>query len=740
MPLSPLRRLALHTLLGSLCLGACLPARAAEPAPRPRIALVLSGGGARGLAHIGVLRVLQRLQVPVDMVVGTSMGAVVGGAYAAGRSVDELESLVREADWNSILADRPPRPDLSFRRREDDQLLPSRVEFGLSLQGVLLPTAAAGNSALEFTLNKLPPGRRADTPVDRLPLPFQAVATDLVGGQMVVLKQTPLQQTMRASMAVPALFSPVRVEQRLLVDGALVRNLAVDVARAMGAELIIAVNVGSPLLDEQQIQSALSVTDQMVRILTNQNVERSLAELKPQDILITPEMPGIGLTDFSRAASAVEAGRIAAEALQPRLAALALPTPDYERLEAARLDRPAISAAALPLGELRITGTQRSNAEALRAELDLKAGEPLSHAELQQASAQLYGRGEFERIDVQVRDGEGQRVVEMKVTEAAWTNSRLRLGFEVASDFSSQTAYTLSGMHTLSWLNAWGAELRTSAKLGFTRQLDTAWMQPLGPGSAWYVEPSINYLGADLGAGIEGTKIRSRGTTLALGRRLGNWGDLQISTANKRTDVVTKGFASPFNERTDKIRLRVDTLDAPAFPSSGHLVDAWRSRIRSNGSDARAYELKLMRAFRFGDWAGHAYAEGVGAVDSAPTYNSTVLGGFLRLSGSGESSRAAVQAHRFGRLVVARQFGQMPLGLGGAVRVGFSAEAARELPLYDPEDLRYRLGLLPIPQPLVRYAASGFLAIDTRFGPVYLAAGGTRKGGSAVYFFIGPVW
>ena len=276
------------------------PTAERRPGDRPRIALVLSGGGARGLAHIGVLKVLESLQVPVDLVVGTSMGAVVGGAYAAGRSPQDLEVLMRGADWGNILADRPPRDELSFRRREDDRLLASRVEFGLTSQGVRLPNAAAGNSGLEFTLQRLPPAASHDTQVDQLPLPFRAVATDLLSGQMVVLSDLPLRQAIRASMAVPGLFTPVRLQGRLLVDGALVRNLPVDVARQMGADLIIAVDVGSPLLAESEIQSALGVADQMLKILTSQNVERSLAELRPQDILIRPALQGIGLTDFQR--------------------------------------------------------------------------------------------------------------------------------------------------------------------------------------------------------------------------------------------------------------------------------------------------------------------------------------------------------------------------------------------------------------------------------------------------------
>ncbi|OYU68336.1 MAG: patatin domain-containing protein, partial [Burkholderiales bacterium PBB5] len=190
-------------------------AASATAKPRPRVGLVLSGGGARGFAHIGVLRALQQMRVPVDVVVGASMGAVVGGAYAAGRSVDELEGLALRTDWTGILADRPQRAALSYRRREDDLLLPSRIEFGLTAQGVQLPASAAGNQALESLLRHMVPALSAETPAARLALPYRAVATDLRTGELGELGAEPRLVSLRASLAVPGLFAPLPVNGRL---------------------------------------------------------------------------------------------------------------------------------------------------------------------------------------------------------------------------------------------------------------------------------------------------------------------------------------------------------------------------------------------------------------------------------------------------------------------------------------------------------------------------------------------
>ena len=176
---------------------------------------MLSGGGARGFAHVGVLRVLEELNVPVDMVIGVSMGAVVGGAYAAGRSVERLEQFVRRTDWDSIVADRPPRDDLAFRRRQDDLLVPSRIEFGVSRQACRCrrrPPATPRSSRPWHACCR--PARR-DQPVNRLPLPFRTVASDLLTGELVELNDTPLFMSMRASLSVPGVFAPVRVNDRL---------------------------------------------------------------------------------------------------------------------------------------------------------------------------------------------------------------------------------------------------------------------------------------------------------------------------------------------------------------------------------------------------------------------------------------------------------------------------------------------------------------------------------------------
>ncbi|MDR7297475.1 NTE family protein [Pelomonas aquatica] len=725
--------------LALLCLLAIAQAALAQ-APRPKIGVVLSGGGARGLAHIGVLRVLEEMQVPVDLIVGTSMGAVVGGAYASGRSVDELEALVKSAAWNAILADRPARDRLSIRRREDDERLPSRIEFGFNLQrGAMLPGGAAGNGQLEATLSSLLPAAMAEEPLRKLPIPFRAVATDLLSGAMLDQADTPLFLALRASMAVPGVFAPLRVNGRPLVDGGLVRNLPVDIARQLGADIIIAVNVGTPLLEDGEITSAVMVANQMLQILTEQNVQRSLRELRPRDIIIDPDLPGMGFMDFYRADEAMATGRRAALAAGERLAALASPAAQAA-IQSRRLAPPESALPALPLAELTISGTRRLNAEALKAELALPPGTPVARNELNRAVEQLEGTGDFERIETEIDDRDGRRSVEFRLTEADWAASRVRLGLELYSNFADANSYSLVAMHVANWLNRWGAELRSVARIGSTRGLNTEFYQPLGPGSRWFASAKLGYEAGNndvFNQGQRALRLSSSLTSaqLELGHRVAGLGDLRFGVGQLRASDEVVLPVSPTNGRRSQtygqqyLELHTDTLDSLAFPSRGQWTTARIEWLHPRGEDSVINASLLgLTAFRLGEWAGQLYGE----FAHAERGQARSLGGYLRLSGTPDGSLVG-ENMVLARVVMARRIGEMPVGLGGAVRIGFSLEAGA---VGDGAGLKFA----NVPRSGWKQAASGFLSVDTRFGPFYLALGTTRQGETAAYLLLGPSW
>ena len=712
-------------------------------AKRPRIALVLSGGGARGLAHIGVLRVLKELHVPVDMVVGTSMGAVIGGAYAAGRSVDDLDRITHDTTWESVLSDRPARDTLDFRRREEDLIMPSRIELAVTkTDGVSLPPAAASNAELESALNRLlPPGTR-DRRADRLAIPFRSVASDLVSGELVELSDTSLFMAMRASLAVPGVFAPVRVNNRLVVDGGLVRNLPVDMARAMGADIIIAVNVGTPLAPENELNSALGVARQMLQILTEQNVQRSIKELGPNDILIAPNLAGITFLDFSMHNRAIRAGETAARKLADRLKQLAVPAKEYVAFDSKRVGAPPSAehaGLALPIEKITVEGSKDINPEILIAQSGLRKGQILTPDEIRKATTRLYGRDDLDFVETDISDQDGQRSVTIKPTEANWGRNRLRLGLELSSDFSDSNSFSLGMMHVASSLNSYGAELRTIARIGTQREIGTQLWQPLGPGSPWYLAPSLQYGGQPIDIYNEGRRtarinLRTSSATLTAGRLLSNWGDIRIGISRsfgKVNSLVPENAMSStlrLYETDHFVQFRIDTLDSLAFPSRGQLVIANWQRSPSHDSSAPSLARSSvigLTALEAGNWAGHLYGEWSRTNrGSAPQS----LGGFLRLSGTPPDSLDD-QTVALGRLVLARKIGMMPATIGGAVRAGFSLELGGGFGADQP--VRFHD---------LKQAGSIFIAADTRFGPLYFGAGATRGTGGTLYLFLGPVW
>ncbi|RMH23301.1 MAG: hypothetical protein D6701_00390, partial [Gemmatimonadetes bacterium] len=353
------------------------------PAPRPRGALVLGGGGAKGGAHIGVLRELERLRVPVDLIAGTSIGAVIGGLYASGMDVDELEALVHSLEWSDLLSDRAPRPLRPFRRKAADERIPSRLELGFNGGRIRFPRGLVSGQNVELTL------RSATLPVanvrsfEQLPIPFRAVATDLETGEAAVLGQGELSTAIRASMSIPGAFAPVERDGRLLVDGGLVDNLPVDVARAMGADVVIAVDLTPPLYEADEITSALEVSAQTLRITTLRNTlpsRRALVE--GRDLLLQPDVESIAITDFRQLPASIAAGRAAAREREPFLRGLSLDSASYARLRASQQRR---GVALPPLDFVRVRGARGTDPDLVAARVRLPLGREVSAAELDQA-------------------------------------------------------------------------------------------------------------------------------------------------------------------------------------------------------------------------------------------------------------------------------------------------------------------------------------------------------------------
>lgn len=317
--------------------GGASPITAAH---RPRLGLALSGGGARGFAHVGVLRALEALRIPIDCVAGTSAGSAVGAAYALGLSPDEIEAKLKAADWDrDIFNDQPGRSELPFRAKERTNSAPIGVTVGIGDGGLKASAGIFAGQKVELFLHRMLGYSAELESFDKLPLPFRAIATDLATGQMVVQDRGSLIHAVRASMAVPSAFAPVRIGERMLVDGGLTQNLPVQAVRETCADVVIAVNIGSPLLASSELSNVFSIALQIISILMERNVADSIAALGPEDVLITPPLEGVSAVDFGRGTDGIPGGEAATLAARVALERWSVSELDYQRWQASRRAR-----------------------------------------------------------------------------------------------------------------------------------------------------------------------------------------------------------------------------------------------------------------------------------------------------------------------------------------------------------------------------------------------------------------
>ena len=353
------------------------------------------------MAHIGVLKVLEDLKIPIDCIAGTSMGAIVGGLYASGMTAAQIDSTMRSLDWQEAFRDAPPRRDLAFRRKQDDRNFLVKLPLGLKHGKVLLPKGFIQGQKLQETLRQLTLPFSNTTDFDLLPTPFRAVATDLETGNAVVMDKGDLAIAMRASMSAPGVFAPVELDGRLLVDGGLAENLPINVARAMHADVLIVSDVSFPLQPRAALDSALSISNQMLAILVRKDSDRQRATLEPRDILIEPKLGSATATDFTAPTDVIARGQEAAQNAIARLSAYAVGDPAYRDYVARRANRePGLP----PIKFVRVDEQSKRYEKTILAEMQPLVGKPLDLDEVGKRITELYGLGNFETLDYTLVD------------------------------------------------------------------------------------------------------------------------------------------------------------------------------------------------------------------------------------------------------------------------------------------------------------------------------------------------
>jgi len=752
-------RLVFRTLLLACALPVAAFAQSAGSAPasaplpmhsdgsRARIGLVLSGGGARGLAHVGVLKALERAHVRVDAIAGTSMGAIVGGLYASGMSADQLETELRRIDWDALFAPRVARPYLSQRRKEEDFEIATGLEFGVHDGQLSAPQGALSSRGLELLLRRLTlPVRHVDD-FDKLPIPFRAVATDMETGKPAILAHGDLAVALRSSMSVPGVFAPTDVDGRLLGDGGLVDNLPVDVVRAMGVDIVIVVNIGTPLAGRESLSSVVGLTEQMIAILTEQNVERSIATLKPSDLLLNPDLGTLTSSDFGRVDELIAIGDTYAQAQAARLAAYASPAPEYARWAAAHV-QPAMEPT--PLLAVGFAGSLQTNPGRLEAKLQSQAGELFDTKKAEADARRLAASGDYTRADYRLVQGPAGETLLFDLQDKPWGPNYLRAGLDLHADFSGHSGFDVKLSHNHHWLTENGTEWRNFIQVGERPAIFSEIYHPLlrniDDRSDWF---AAVYLSGDrqhrsVYQGEDGAELaqflRSTGQVgLDLGLPFGRLGELRAGFLHLTTSTTPTLLSAQWTGPTqaqiwqeDGLRLRgvVDQLDYVNFPTSGYRLVG--EGVVGTRRLQREHSEHMARGSVEGtvvDTFGRSTFELHGALKLSDEHSLRVvdqytLGGFQQLSGY-RPDQLSGNAVLFGRLNWYTRLANSPVFARGFY-VGASLEAGNAWAS------RAEMSLTGL-----RGGGSVYLGADTGLGPMYLGVTYAPRGELGVALFIG---
>lgn len=710
---------------------------------RPRIGVVLSGGGARGAAHVGVLKVLEQAHVPIDAIAGTSMGAVVGGLYASGMSPAEIAAMMTTVDWQDGFRDRPPRQALVFRRKLEDQNFLVRFPLGISSGEFKLPKGLIQGQKLSQLLRRLTLPVAAVSEFDRLPTPFRAVATDLETGTMRVLERGDLTDAMRASVAAPGLFNPVTLDGRLLVDGGLSSNLPVEVARAMGVDVLIVVDVGFPLLERGELNSVARISNQMLAILIQRESARQRASLGPRDLLITPALGSASSFDFANLQRLIDIGADSAQAVSRDLTALAIEPGQYQAWQQARSDaragRPRIDF-------VQVDADSERYRRALQGVFGDLASKPLLPTELDARISAYYGRGDLESLDyswVDETDAAGalRQGILLRARRNAYGPNYVRFGLNLQDDFDGNSSFNAAARFVMTELNARGAEFAADLQVGESPIVAGELYWPLDDRQRWFLAPQARFTIRNVpvlaNQRLLGEyRVRSVDAGLDFGRELGSWGEFRVGAhrdaGQSRVRIGDPALpVSRFDVERVFARFSYDALDNFNFPRHGQLFTAeWRSELSRRADRGRDNQLVVngLMARSAGRNTSVLWLSAGSNIDSSANdpRNLFSLGGFLNLSGVRPES---ITGRHF---AIARALYYRKIGKGGEgflnvpTYLGVSFEAGN---VWDRRsDISFGSA---------RRNGSVFLGLDTLLGPVYIGAGINGDGTDAFYLFLG---
>jgi len=701
---------------------------------RPRIGLVLGGGGARGAAHVGILKVLEDLRIPVDYIAGTSMGSIVGGLYASGMSAREIEREMLAMNWGDLFTDAPARADRSFRRKRDDDFYTFKAKVGIADGEIGIPLAFIRGQKFDLELTRLMLPVYEVKDFNRLPVPFRAVAADIETGKEVVLASGSLVRAIRASMAVPAAFDPVEIDGRLLVDGGIANNVPVSVARDMGADILIVVDVGSGLASRDEIKTGLDISLQLTNFLFTLNTEQQIGALGPRDVVIRPPLGDIGGGSFGRVSEAILQGELGAREMIAELRRYSLSSEQYQQYQARRGQR---RPDAPVIDFIRIDNRSGVSDDIIAQRISAVPGEPLDIQQLEQDIGQIYGLEIFETVRYDLVQEDGRTGLVVSAREKTWGPAYAQFGLASSNDLQGSATIRFGLLYTHPQLNELNGEWRVGAQLGDEPGAFTELYQPLDPLSRYFVSGQIGYLSRnvnvfdDSGNMLAQYRLASAGIELGFGRDFGTWGEGRLGyrreSGSAEIDIGEPAPDVDFDLGELFVRLSDDKMDNLYFPRTGHIGRIEYRVARESYGDDDNYEQLLINYIHAISRGSNTFIGALGAEgtldDDAPLEGLFQLGGFLRLSGLPEERLSGQQSGLLELIFMRRLYNVQYF----KTYFGASLETGNVWQNSDDVSLDHSIN-----------AGSLFLGFDTPIGPLYLAYGRTDTNEQSVYIYLGP--
>ncbi|MGO9717800.1 MAG: patatin-like phospholipase family protein [Steroidobacteraceae bacterium] len=551
---------------------------------------MLAGGGAKGGAHVGVLKVLEEMRVPVDCIAGTSMGALVGGGYASGIPAPQMEAFLKGIDWRQVVGGQGGRKLEPIEQKREGVTYTNNLQLGIKGSRIVMAPGLVDTSGIETLLRGFVGKARGETNFDRLPIPYRAVATEMVSGHMMVIDHGDLATAMRASMAVPGAFAPVVTEGHILSDGGLVRNIPVDVARELCAEVVIVVNLASPPVKPEQLVSAPQLLGRTLDLMFEENGRLQLETLTDRDVRIDVDLGDIRATDFQRTSETVALGETAARRAAPQLARYAVSTEEYLAWRSRVTSDQAIES---HIGAVEFAKLDRVNPLYLNTLAGIKPGDTVSTEQISQGAQRMAALADIDTVGYELKGDPSNATLEWLPRERSWGPDFIKVDFGMyAAASGDERGFVLYLQHERTWLNSLGGQWRNELQFGTEQSLTTSFYQPLDVAQQFFVEPkafferdweNVFYYGDD----IARYQFGDQGGRFDLGVNLDNQAQLRVGYFDtvRRAELSTGPPLLPQIDSTDAgiaVSAIYDSRDTPFRATQG--VAAAFEYYDSNGN------------------------------------------------------------------------------------------------------------------------------------------------------------